>query len=87
MEFKAFYNDENGKECVEILTAPWANPGDPVYLEGADPGFKKPEEITIDTFCSVEIKVVNKAVQIAGKNLMAAGKALTMDKTENGGVH
>ena len=87
MLLAADYNDENGKECVEILTAPWANPGDPVYLEGADPAFKKPEEISIDTFCSVEIKVVNKAVQIAGKNLMAAGKALTMDKTENGGVH
>ena len=87
MLLAADYKDENGADCVEILTAPWAVPGDAVYLEGADPAFKKPEQIDIDTFFSVEVKVVEKYVKIAGKNLMVNGRAIQTEKTINGEVH
>ena len=81
------YTDENGKECVELLTAPWAAPGTQVVLEGADPAFKKPESIDIDTFCGVAINVVNCNVEISGKKLTADGKVLSTVMTKNGEVH
>lgn len=87
MLLAADYKDADGKDCVEVLTAPWAKPGDPVILEGADPAFKKPDTIDIDTFCAVEIKTVNKSVQIGGVNLTVAGKAITTDFTVNGDIH
>ncbi|MBQ4014985.1 MAG: methionine--tRNA ligase, partial [Treponema sp.] len=87
MLLAADYKDADGKDCVEVLTAPWAKPGDPVILEGADPAFKKPDVIDIDTFCAVEIKTVNKGVQIGGVNLVVDGKPITTEFTVNGDIH
>ncbi len=87
MLLAADYKKADGSDGVEVLTAPWAKPGDPVYLEGADPSFKKPEEIDIDTFCAVEIKTVNKSVQIGGKALLADGKAITTELAVNEEIH
>lgn len=84
MLLAADYNDENGKECVELITAPWAEPGTKVVLEGDDVNAEKPAEIQADTFFQIEIKVNNKTVQIGGKNLTAAGKSLSTEKTVNG---
>lgn len=86
MLLAADYNDENGKECVELITAPWATPGTKVVLEGDDVNAEKPAEIQADTFFQIEIKVNNKTVQIGGKNLTAAGKPLSTEKTINGPV-
>lgn len=86
MLLAADYNDENGKECVELITAPWAEPGTKVVLEGDDVNAEKPAEIQADTFFQIEIKVNNKNVQIGGKNLTAAGKPLSTEKTINGPV-
>lgn len=86
MLLAADYNDENGKECVELITAPWAEPGTKVVLEGDDVNAEKPAEIQADTFFQIEIKVNNKTVQIGGKNLTAAGKPLSTEKTVNGPV-
>lgn len=86
MLLAADYNDENGKECVELITAPWAEPGTKVVLEGDDVNAEKPAEIQADTFFQIEIKVNNKTVQIGGKNLTAAGKSLSTEKTINGPV-
>ena len=86
MLLAADYNDENGKECVELITAPWAEPGTKVVLDGDDVNAEKPAEIQADTFFQIEIKVNNKTVQIGGKNLTAAGKALSTEKTVNGPV-
>jgi len=86
MLLAADYNDENGKECVELITAPWAEPGTKVVLEGDDVNAEKPAEIQADTFFQIEIKVNNKTVQIGGKNLTAAGKSLSTEKTVNGPV-
>lgn len=86
MLLAADYNDENGKECVELITAPWAEPGTKVVLDGDDVNAEKPAEIQADTFFQIEIKVCNRTVQIGGKNLTAAGKALSTEKTVNGPV-
>jgi len=74
---------EDGKEKVELLTAPWAAAGTPVVLEGADPSFSKPGKIDFDKFCKVEMRIKDFSVQIAGKKLTADGKALTTEKSND----
>ncbi len=87
MLLAADYKNSDGKDCVEVLTAPWAAPGTKVILEGADSSFKKPDEITADDFFSVEIKVTDKVVAINGTKLMADRKALTTELTVNSSVN
>ncbi len=87
MLLAADYTDADGKECVELLTAPWAAPGTPVVLEGTDPAFAKEAEIDADTFFDVTIAVTEKKVNIHGKGLVADGKAITTEKTVNGEAH
>ena len=74
---------EDGKEKVELLTAPWAAPGTPVVLEGADPAAEKPAKIDIDKFCKVEIRIKGKTANVSGTKLVADGKAITTEKSDN----
>ena len=74
---------EDGKEKVELLIAPWAEPGTPVILEGADPVAEKPAKIDIDKFCKVEIKIAGKTAQVDGVKLVVDGKPITMQKSDN----
>ena len=74
---------EDGKEKVELFTAPWAAAGTPVVLEGADPSFQKPAKIDIDKFCKCYYEIKNHTAQIAGVNLVADGKAITTVKSDN----
>ena len=74
---------EDGKDKVELLTAPWAEPGTPVILEGADPAAEKPAKIDIDKFCKVEIKIAGKTAQVDGVKLVVAGKPITTQKSDN----
>ena len=87
MLLAADYKDADGKECVEVLSAPWAAPGTNVVLEGDDVNATKPDNIDADMFFSIEINVVEKNVEIGGKKLVADGKALGTEFTVNGGVH
>ncbi len=87
MLLAADYKDADGKECVEVLSAPWAAPGTNVVLEGDDVDAVKPDNIEADMFFSIEINVVEKNVEIGGKKLTADGKILTTEFTVNGGVH
>lgn len=87
MLLAADYKNSEGKDCVELITAPWAAPGTKVILEGDNPNAEKPAEISADTFFQIEIKVVNKNVEIGGKKLAADGKNLSTEFTENGGVN
>lgn len=73
---------EDGKEKVELLTAPWAAPGTVISLEGSEPG-EKPAKIDIDKFCKVSYKIQNHSFVIAGKNALAAGKPVTTQKADN----
>lgn len=74
---------EDGKEKVELLTAPWAAPGTIVTLEGYENAKEKPSKIDIDRFCKVEYKVINHVAHSAGKALIAAGKKITLEKVDN----
>ena len=73
---------EDGKEKVELLTAPWAAPGTVITLEGSEP-CEKPAKIDIDKFCKVSYKIQNDSFVIAGKNALAAGKPVTTEKADN----
>lgn len=86
MLLAADYKDENGKDCVEPLEAPWAIPGTKVVLE-CSPENSKAEQIQAEDFFAVEIKVLENKVQIGGKSLTAAGKQISTVKTKNGNVH
>ena len=74
---------EDGKEKVELLTAPWAAPGTPVVLEGADPNAEKPAKIDADKFFKIEIKISGKTAKVDGVNLVADGKAITTQKSDD----
>ena len=74
---------EDGKEKVELLTAPWAAPGTLVTLEGFENATEKPVKIDIDRFCKVEYKVIDHVAHSAGKALVAGGKKITLEKVEN----
>lgn len=68
------WKDADGKERVEVLDVPWAEPGTRVVLSGSDAAAPKKAEISGDEFFSVEIKAVGGVVQVAGKPLVAAGR-------------
>jgi methionyl-tRNA synthetase len=87
MLLAADYTDGTGKACVEVLSCPWAAPGTPVVLEGADPAAEKDAQIGIDAFCAVDIAVRNHEVLVGGRRLVAGGKPLLTEKTVNGAVH
>lgn len=76
---------EDGKEKVELLTAPWAAPGTQLTLEGSGTN-EKPSKIDIDRFCKVEYKVENHVATVAGKKLLADGKEIYLEKVENGAI-
>lgn len=86
MLLAADYKNSDGKDCVEVLTAPWAAPGTKVVLEGADASFEKPNEISADDFFKVQIKVINNSVEICGKKLTADGKPLSTSIAQNSDV-
>lgn len=75
--------EEDGKEKVELLTAPWATPGTIIQIEGAEYTGEKPAKIDIDKFCKIEYRVSGKTFTIAGKKEMAAGKPVTTNKADN----
>ncbi|EID84888.1 phenylalanyl-tRNA synthetase, beta subunit [Treponema sp. JC4] len=74
---------EDGKEKVELLTAPWAAPGTVIQLEGNEYTGEKPAKIDIDHFCKVEYRVSNKCFTIAGIKALADGKPVTTNKADN----
>lgn len=76
---------EDGKEKVELLTAPWAAPGTQVVLEGSK-SCEKPSKIDFDKFVKVEYKIENYSAIIAGKKIFADGKAITTEKTKDGEI-
>ena len=74
---------EDGKEKVELLTAPWAAPGTIIQIEGAEYTGEKPAKIDIDHFCKIEYRVSGKCFTIAGQKALAAGKPVTTNKADN----
>jgi phenylalanyl-tRNA synthetase beta chain len=73
---------EDGKEKVELLTAPWAAPGTVISLEGLELS-AKPEKIDFDKFVKVKYEIKNHNFMIAGKKALAAGKEIKTVKSDN----
>lgn len=80
------YEDENKKECIEVLDLSWAKPGTKIILEGSDANAVKKSEITGDEFFAVKIKAVDGSVQVAGKKLLADGKEVKTQKALNSDI-
>lgn len=80
------YEDENKKECIEVLDLSWAKPGTKIILEGSDANAVKKSEITGDDFFAVKIKAVDGSVQVAGKKLLADGKEVKTQKALNSDI-
>ena len=76
---------EDGKEKVELLTAPWAAPGTLIVPEGSEPS-EKPEKINIDKLEKITLEIKDKHFKVNGVNLTADGKAITTEKTVNSKV-
>ena len=74
---------EDGKEKVELLTAPWAKPGTIVCPAGADSSTPKPAKLDIDNFCKVTMKIENHKMVLNGTPLTADGKEITTVKSDN----
>ena len=76
---------EDGKEKVELLTAPWAAPGTLIVPEGSAP-CEKPEKINIDKLEKITLEIKDKHFKVNAVNLTADGKAITTEKTVNSKV-
>nr|MCR5401670.1 methionine--tRNA ligase [Treponema sp.] len=60
MLLAADYKKADGSEGVELLTAPWAEPGTIISFEGEEASTKAPENIDAGLFFQVEILVKDK---------------------------
>ena len=83
----ADYQKEDGSAGVEPLEAPWAAPGDKVYLEGFEANEANSEDIGADVFFQVAINIKDNAAVIDGKVLCVNGQAIKTVHTVNGEVH
>ncbi len=95
MLLAASWFDEENKEHVEILQAPWTAPGTPVILKGdvsdetdenAVAAFyaQKPASIDADTFFSAPILVKDFVPHVEDRALVAAGKILKLEHVKTG---
>jgi methionyl-tRNA synthetase len=73
---------ENEAGTVELLS-PDCQPGEWVSIEGSTPNT---EEITVDDFFSVPLEVKSNQAQFEGKNLMAAGNVIKLEKVVDGKI-
>ncbi len=80
------YKNAEGKDCVEVLEAPWAEPGTVITVEGME-STTKPEEISADDFFKVELKVSGKTVVVDGAKLLINGKPIETKFADNTGVN
>ena len=87
MLLAADYKKEDGSDGVEPLEAPWAAPGDKVYLEGFEDNEANSEDIGADVFFQVAINIKDKTAVIDGKTLCVKGQAIKTVHTVNGEVH
>ncbi len=87
MLLAADYKKEDGSDGVEPLEAPWAAPGDKVYLEGFEDNEANSEDIGADIFFQVAIDIKDKTAVIDGKTLCVKGQAIKTVHTVNGEVH
>ncbi|MDR0719124.1 MAG: methionine--tRNA ligase [Treponema sp.] len=80
--------DAEGKraERVEVLDAPGVPTGTRVRIEGGG-NETPPAEITIDTFFTIPLEVIDGTVKVNGKALLLDGKPIKTAVILSGGVH
>ena len=79
---------EDGKEKVELITAPWAAPGTPVIPAGSDEATAaaKPAKIDIDKLEKIALSVKDFRFKLGDVDLTAGGKAITTSKAKDSAV-
>ncbi|MBQ9539251.1 MAG: phenylalanine--tRNA ligase subunit beta [Treponema sp.] len=79
---------EDGKEKVELITAPWAAPGTPVIPAGSDEATaaSKPAKIDIDKLEKIVLSVKDFRFKLGDVDLTAGGKAITTSKAKDSAV-
>lgn len=86
MLLAASKSGSEGKEAVEVLQAPWAAPGTRVLLEGSAADAVAEAQIDVDTFFSVPLEARDGLAWAGSRRLVAADKALTLQKVADGEI-
>ncbi|MBP5157390.1 MAG: phenylalanine--tRNA ligase subunit beta, partial [Treponema sp.] len=79
---------EDGKEKVELITAPWAAPGTPVIPAGSDEATAagKPAKIDIDKLEKIVLSVKDFRFKLGDTDLTVGGKPITTSKAKDSAV-
>ncbi|MFA5851550.1 MAG: methionine--tRNA ligase [Spirochaetales bacterium] len=86
MLLAASLSGAEGKEAVEVLSAPWASPGTPVTIEGLGQEGHPEALIDIDTFFSVPL-VAKEGFAFAGSaRLAVAGQTIQLQNVRDGEI-
>ncbi|MFZ3109922.1 MAG: methionine--tRNA ligase, partial [Rectinemataceae bacterium] len=75
-----------GKEAVEVLSAPWAAPGAVVTLEGLAAGDPAEPQIDVDSFFSVPLLAKRGFAMAGGARLVVDGKPLSLVRVPDGEI-
>ncbi|MGB4587569.1 MAG: methionine--tRNA ligase [Rectinemataceae bacterium] len=75
-----------GKEAVEVLSAPWAAPGTAVTLEGLAAGGPAEPLIDVDSFFSVPLLAKRGFAMAGGARLVVDGKPLSLVRVPDGEI-
>jgi len=75
-----------GKEAVEVLSAPWAAPGAAVTLEGLIAGGPAEPQIDVDSFFSVPLLAKRGFAMAGGARLVVDGKPLSLVRVPDGEI-
>jgi methionyl-tRNA synthetase len=74
-------------DIVEVIFADEAQPGDRVVIEGDEAGERaQTEEITIDDFFSLPMRVENYTIKVEDRVLTVRGEPLIVEKVKSGTV-
>ncbi|MDX9826477.1 MAG: methionine--tRNA ligase [Spirochaetia bacterium] len=79
-------SDGEGSEFVEILQAPWAEPGSAVMPEGFENLPAAEAQIDIDSFFSIPLSSKSGLAYAGAARLLAQGKPLGLEKVADGQI-
>jgi len=86
MLLAASLSGPDGKEAVEVLSAPWAAPGTPVSLEGMKADGPADAQIDVDSFFSVPLAAKFGYAQAGSARLSVDGNPLKLQTVLDGEI-
>jgi methionyl-tRNA synthetase len=86
MLLAASVSGAEGKETVEVLSAPWAAPGTRVILPGQDLNAPAEAEIDVDAFFSVPLRALGHDAVVGSLPLQADGRGLRTERVAEGEI-